>query len=295
MVQKPSQLSILSYRSGLSGLKMKHIPFRKIIARNLKKLLKYLRLVTKDFEFDDIHQFRIQYKKLRAFLKCAQVLSSKTYVVRKWKRLKKIYKILGTFRDIQLQQQRILKETSARHGVPYDYYNLLENKNKWVEEGCRSIDISDLNKAEYRTIKNIRQHVISSSGKELYFKDSVRNKIKLDKPERLNDEDIHQVRKMLRDMVLLYKIIIHYKNVESYYLNEYKKRKKYFAGLLRTLGKFQDLCVAIRLADETHQVPLSQSSREFLSHQRSLWLKDKAELKAIILRNISKGISLNSA
>src|SRR3954449_11386867 len=71
-----------------------------IIGKRLKKINRYLQKTGGRFKPESIHSFRIEVKKLRSFLKLIAVNKEMASVP---KTIKKLYKILGKIRLIQIQ------------------------------------------------------------------------------------------------------------------------------------------------------------------------------------------------
>src|SRR5665647_1643877 len=86
-----------------------------------KKIKKHIKQVTKDFDVEAIHQFRVEYKKLRAFLRMMSQQKGNAGEIKISKKLKKGYNISGVIRDLQLQQQRILEVTKDELKKPRAY------------------------------------------------------------------------------------------------------------------------------------------------------------------------------
>ena len=73
-----------------------------------KKLQQHINKIAVHFDTEDIHQFRITYKKLRAFFRMLSLQNNIEKAITPSKKLKKVYTLLGTIRDLQLQQQRTI-------------------------------------------------------------------------------------------------------------------------------------------------------------------------------------------
>ena len=78
-----------------------------IINNHYRKLKKHIKKVSEDFDVEAIHQFRVEYKKLWAFLRMISQQQETAGEINVSKKLKKGYNISGSIRDLQLQQQRI--------------------------------------------------------------------------------------------------------------------------------------------------------------------------------------------
>ena len=82
------------------------------------KLKKHIKKVSEDFDVEAIHQFRVEYKKLWAFLRMISQQQETAGEINVSKKLKKGYNISGSIRDLQLQQQRIMAATKQELKKP---------------------------------------------------------------------------------------------------------------------------------------------------------------------------------
>jgi hypothetical protein len=73
------------------------------------------------FDAEDIHAFRVEVKKLQAFLH----LAPKGVKVKLPTRLGQFYRLVGQIRNLQLQQQRIRDAFLHKDGLPQSYLTLL--------------------------------------------------------------------------------------------------------------------------------------------------------------------------
>ena len=78
-----------------------------ITNNHYRKLKKQTKTVAEEFDMEAIHQFRVEYKKLRAFLRIISLQHETAGEIKFPKKLKRGYNIIGSVRDLQLQQQRI--------------------------------------------------------------------------------------------------------------------------------------------------------------------------------------------
>ena len=96
---------------------------RHIVKNYYRKLKKELGKVPRSFDTETIHQFRVEYKKLRAFLRMLSVQPVKEKKLKISKKIKTYYRLCGLLRDLQLQQKRIAS-TAVK---PAGYLRLLAN------------------------------------------------------------------------------------------------------------------------------------------------------------------------
>jgi CHAD domain-containing protein len=255
--------------------------------RNLKKLLK---TVAEDFDVETIHQFRVEYKKLRAFLR----LISQQYVasaqIKVSKKLKKGYNILGSIRDLQLQQQRITEATKQELKKPQAYLSLLQKEIERLQQEFSEIYLENpVTGSKKKTDTSTPDKFPLSS-----FRNFVQQKwtavYAIIVPGNFSDGNIHAVRKNLKD--LFYNLQI-YEGVEHEILSisTWKgKGEQYFNQLLDELGSFQDKCTAIALLKSYWLNSLNTYNRELLEQVKKIWIKDKVNMKQLLVKKLKADI-----
>jgi CHAD domain-containing protein len=102
---------------------MKHREAVGIIETRFRKINVTLKRLISNFATEDIHQFRIEVKKLRAFL---HAIKTELKLPR---RLRKFYDSIGIVRNLELQQQRIAKVVTETGGsLPSKYLSTINAK-----------------------------------------------------------------------------------------------------------------------------------------------------------------------
>ena len=209
-------------------------------------------------------QFRLEYKKLRAFLRMISQQHETAGEIKISKKLKKGYNISGSIRDLQLQQQRIMAATKQELKKPQAYLTLLQKEidklkpelseiflEKPAAESKKKTDALIPDEFPLNSFRNFVHkkwavvYAIIVSG---YF----------------SDDNIHAIRKSLKDMFYNLKI---YEGVEHELLSLsiWKgKDEQYFNKLLNTMGSFQDKCAAIALLKSYWLNSLNNYNRELL-------------------------------
>ena len=255
-----------------------------------KKIKKHIKQVTKDFDVEAIHQFRVEYKKLRAFLRMMSQQKGNAGEIKISKKLKKGYNISGVIRDLQLQQQRILEVTKEESQKPRAYITLLQKESDRLKKELSEIFLEKpVNECKKKTDVLVP---------EKFPLNSFRNFI-LQKWEAIyeiiisgnfNDDNIHAIRKNLKDLFYNLKI---YEGIEHdiISLSIWKgKDENYIIQLLDELGKFQDKCVSIALLKSSWINSLNTSNREQLRRIKVAWIKDKLITKKLLIEKLKTDI-----
>lgn len=256
-----------------------------------RKLKKYSNGVIADFDPESIHQFRVEYKKLRAFLRMLSHDHETAGEIKISKKLKQGYNILGSIRDLQLQQQRILEATKLESKKPQAYITLLQKEidklkpelseiflEKPVTESKKKTDASvpdkfSLNRFRiFVQIKWATVYAIITSG-------------------HFGDDNVHDIRKSLKDLFYNLKI---YEGLEHDILSVsiWKGQdESYFNKLLEELGSFQDKCTSIALMKSYWLNSFNTYSRELLERIKKIWIKEKVSMKQALVEKLKADIA----
>src|SRR5438045_9254481 len=99
-----------------------------ITTSHYRKIKTYMAKISSDLNEESLHRFRVEYKKLRAFLRMQSEPAITANKIKIAKDLKKAYTIAGSIRDLQLQELRILEATTQEPKKPVPYINLLHRE-----------------------------------------------------------------------------------------------------------------------------------------------------------------------
>ncbi len=254
-----------------------------------RKLKRLIHDMIPGFETETIHQFRVNYKKLRAYLR---MLASKHPGGNKIpisKNIKNCYRICGKFRDLQLQQLRI-NQVESIETTPYcALLNHESERLKPLLEEC----ISEMNTRTCK--KKMADDLPESFTAEDFTKYADKLIVEINTwalSDHFTDDEIHSLRKLLKD--LMYNISL-YKGAEQKILSTqiFKEiNEKEIEILLNELGEFQDKCRSIDLISLYWLNQLNSKSQQELSGIRKKWIKEKSAMRKKLEQRI-KNIHLS--
>jgi len=274
----------------METLLMNHALIKYITNNHYRKLNKHIKEVCEYFDVEAIHQFRVEYKKLRAFLRMISQELETTKKIGIYKKLKKAYNISGSIRDLQLQQQRIMQATKQELKNPQAYLALLRIKiDKLIQELTEISLENPVIKSKKKTEAFIPDEFQLSGFKLLIQKKwTVINAIITS--GHYSDDNIHAIRKNLKDL---------FYNLKEYEVGKHNilscsiwkgKDEQYFNKLLDELGNLQDKCTAIALLKSSWINRLNTYNRELLGRIKKVWIKDKVNLKRLMVKKLKADI-----
>ncbi|HEY0677588.1 MAG TPA: CHAD domain-containing protein, partial [Chitinophagaceae bacterium] len=210
----------------------------------LKKMRRHYKRLLHDFDTEEIHDFRLAFKKLRAFSRLLNDTNGiKTGI---GKQLKDFYHLAGKIRNLQISRNRIITLCEQLQlKFPEVYLELLKSleysyRAKAIE-ASQEIQIAQLedqfhfseNKPEEQQVANfvIRKETDCSCLFTLY---------------PFYDEALHESRKKLKDL------IYNCDHIESFGLSPVPAgflNKENMEVVAEKLGDFQDLCDSLELLE----------------------------------------------
>ncbi len=256
-----------------------------------RKIKKHIKKIADDFDMETIHQFRVEYKKLRAFLRMLAAQKGTAGEITVTKKLKKVYTIAGSIRDLQLQQLRITDATKGEQKKPTSYLTLLQKeKDSQKPELSEVLLENPVNDSKKKTDAAIPDEFPLSG-----FRNFVQHKWAavhaIIASGHFSDDNVHLIRKNLKDLFYNLKL---YTGVEREILSASilkGKDEKYFDQLLEELGGFQDKCTAIALLRSYWLIGLNTYNRELLERVKRNWIKDKLSLKQLLVKKLKTDIA----
>lgn len=256
-----------------------------------RKIKKHIKKTGEDFDRETIHQFRVEYKKLRAFLRMLGAQDGDEREITVSKTLKKAYTISGSVRDLQLQQGRITGATKEEQKKPQAYLTLLQKEIDSLKPELSEIILENpVNDSKKKTDAALPDE-FSLGG----FKNFVQHKWAavhaIIQSGHFSDDNVHLVRKNLKDLFYNLKL---YSGVEHEILSVSilkGKDEKYFVQLLEELGSFQDKCTAIALLRTYWLTSLNTYNHQLLERIKKNWIKDKLSMKQLLVKKLKTDIA----
>ena len=190
-----------------------------VINQHFKALSKLARKALRHYEEEVLHDFRVEFKKLRAFLVLLDTAGLKPR-----RRLKLFNSHLGLIRNIQLQQQ-LMQQFQA----PDAYLQYLEQwKKELINETPGNIDFDE----ERDLLLKAIPARLSKAGIRKFIENKV-NEIKA-------ATDLHELRKLLKEILYNWPYIKHQAKGILY-------SRKELETLTEILGNYGDQCTALDL------------------------------------------------
>jgi len=241
----------------------------------LDTIYKTLQKAEHGFGMEDIHVFRVEIKKLKAFLRLLRTGNKHSTKLKISKRLQKIYKVLGQIRILQLQEEYMRKEINEEG---------ILSSLKYMDKLSKKVHSFTLKAGELvkrkKPIEKERQSIRKNSPDKLLLTtlESFLDKkiyviIKLLSQEVPDEKSMHLIRKHLKDVLYNSTLI---KTAGTGKKGSGFPREEEIQSVARLLGNYHDLRIALGLLDvELNENHIPGDEKNWLRHTRNKWQIEK--------------------
>ncbi len=257
------------------------------------KLIEQTKAMLFDFDEEVIHKLRVTHKKLRAFLRMLSHQKVKENSIIISNKLKASFKLAGSIRDIQIQQQRILKAVKNREiKKPTMYLFLLQKEMALQKEKLLKILTTKIIAANSKHTTAALPNRFSIKLFRGFLLQHWKNIDAILLSKKLSDDDIHSIRKSIKD--ILYNLKIYEKTKHGMLTNSIWKGKDeaYFSALLTELGQFQDRFTGILFLNAKRINKLDKHSKAQINTIKKIWQKEKSTLKKTLLLRLKNDFTI---
>ena len=264
---------------------------KNIIIKHYRALRKLIITINKDFETEAIHKLRVEYKKLRAFLRMISNEKPSQEKIKIPHKLKKAYAIAGSIRDLQLQQKSITGITTAVAKETKSYLKKLRRQVRILQPQFRNIPLDKTIDKRIKKTEKLILEKINTIVAGRFVDNNCAAIVSIITGKNFNDANMHAIRKHLKDIFYTIQKLesagaeINFQSGEI--LNA---EKKYFDELLEKFGNLQDKSTSISLLEEHRIRPLGKADNEILMRIRNVFIAERDTLKKAIIQRLEHEI-----
>jgi len=257
-----------------------------IIHHCYARLYKHSGKVKKDFAEDAIHEFRVDYKKLRAFLRMLQLKAKEPRDLKLPHSIKGMYATAGQVRDRQLCIKRI-KADRQTSGIALKKMRQLRKEIKDISANATFVSKKEFENIETALIKSLPAVLSLTAGPDFVNQKLLRINAIIAKKE-FGDKDLHDIRKGLKDIIF---VTAMYENSteESPAVGWVEDDVKQAAAMANELGSFNDAGIALSFLSPPEIRKAETGEGKHLWAIRRRWLAQKRKLKKEILPKLQAG------
>lgn len=244
-----------------------------VITAHCEQLQKLTERIPGNFKEKDIHQWRVEYKRLRAFLRMITA-SVADHVPHITNELKRIYAVAGAIRDIQLFQNKLPVALNGHSDKLAVYESMLSRQLFSAKEAfIKRTDIFSFDREKARWLIMPPDYLNVDIVRKFVQQRVTAIRLILLTPD--HDEAFHSLRKHLKDIQYAIRVFTDTWGI-SFPVTAWKNDKK-LVDVAEQLGKYNDCCNALEhVSDEViGELPLEE--KNILMGLRETWIADKAQ------------------
>ena len=257
---------------------------RKIIRLRFRRLKKYWSLVENTFDMDAVHDFRVEYKKLRAFLRLLSS-SSDHKKIKIPHSLQDIYQYAGPVRDLQLHISN-MEKNGKELGLPVNHLRRLRRKLASAKRQLKNVMQPEVlldcrEKIEKKIPGALEVSVIENfAGAKMTVVSGITSR------KTIRDNDLHMLRKSMKDIIYNARTFESDLSVPFVWKNWNTGKAKCFAELATYLGRFQDSCTAMAHLKEGYE-NASGEEKELINNIKRKQQRQKNQLKRRVIEKFT--------
>ena len=261
---------------------MKRRDLEKVVAKRLAHIEKFSKQIPGHFAAEDIHELRVEFKKLRAFARLLQLEKGGGHLQIPHK-LRSLYHAAGETRDIQLflgQLHKVSEKHPLHTFIKHWQHELFEAKEDLVKE----IEKTDIKKVE----ENIRHH-LPDTLQESTIEKFVHRKvaaIHIILMAAEQDKDLHSIRKNLKD--LIYEIRIFKADLNIAFPVKAWRSEKQMNEMTTRLGDFNDQCILLSFLQEDYSDKIPAEEHSTVENWKQSIIQQKEKVKDYLLQQVQK-------
>lgn len=214
-----------------------------VLEKRYRNLKRYYPDILEEFDVEAIHHFRLDVKKLRAFLRLLNACGKQQNGLQIGNKLHDFYHAAGIVRCLQLQKVMVQQWCRQFHyAEPLTYLSILYLKEEDAKVILRMAgQIFSVDKEESRVMKAAR-HGLDGQMEESFVTLKKAALLQCFSANELNDEIFHTIRKVLKDLLYVWNYVAPF--FEEVFGPKSLTRDACIQ-LTDCLGDFQDVCIAL--------------------------------------------------
>lgn len=259
---------------------MKRRELEAVVRNHGKRIAKHAKEIPGLFPVEDIHDLRVEYKKLRAFLRLVQLDPDAGRNLKMPADLKALYRSAGTVRDLQLfipAVQTLHDENDS--GIPIFMQNLRQQLFRAKEQLIERIEEADIEKSLNEVVDKMPSYLQDTTTRQFIHLKIAAIQILLLAVDR--DEELHAIRKHLKDIFYVIKIFENDWGI-SFPIVAWRNEKM-LSEVMTLLGDYNDRCVTLLLLADAGIEELPEAEQSILLNwQQTLEVAKRAQQQEVL-------------
>jgi len=246
------------------------------ISRSLKRMRKHIRV-------EDIHDFRVQVKQLRAFLRMASLDKNCWRRIRVPASIRQLYRKSGRLRNMQLIEEKAVAYFAGKK-TPVHFFELLKRELSACEISFEKALDSNRSRISPKNIFKKFPDGFRPIAASYFFDEKTGMIKRLLAGNERTVYALHCIRKNLKDLLYIKSMSADYAGtMDEEFFSKYQQIV-FTEKLAIQLGQFNDICMLIEFLDQYRFHPFVYPDFEQVEHFRQHSMYEK-ELMRISLHN----------
>lgn len=262
---------------------MKRRELEAVVQKHSGRIAKYGEQIPGAFAADDIHELRVEYKKLRAFLRLLQLDPDAGHHLGMPDKVKTMYRSAGAVRDLQLFIPGLLAYTeNERITVPAYERQLQQQLFRAKERLVEAIETIHFDKVFEPVLDKLPAYLQDATIRKFIHRKIAAIQIILLAVDK--EEELHAIRKHLKDIFYIIRIFENDWGL-SFPIAAWRSEKA-LNEATTSLGDFNDRCIALSLLEEEQLEALPGEEKELLRQWRQVLLQEKEVHQQEVLKQV---------
>jgi CHAD domain-containing protein len=260
---------------------MKGKELEKVADKHLRAIEKYCKRIPGAFTIEDIHDLRVDYKRLRTYIRlCKEEAHTRSLAMPET--LREIYRAAGEVRDHQLFLAKISLFAKVQYALPGFTQCLQQRLFSKKEELVKKIEKADWGKIS-KSIESELPSVLHDAAIRQFVNRKVAS-IHILMLAAEKEEDLHEVRKNLKD--LLHGVRIFDNDFLIPFPFPAWKNEKPIHDMAEKLGDFNDECITLSFLESVCQENIVAEERDNINAWRTMQIQQVEAGKKKLLQEI---------
>ncbi|WP_336518426.1 CHAD domain-containing protein [Pollutibacter soli] len=267
---------------------MERSELHSIAGEHYGMMKEYARDSFNGFDHYSIHQFRVEYKKLRAFLRMISEDNNHYHLIQMSKDLKHTYKITGTIRDLQLLSTDVLQLLNGHKARTNSCLKAIRRKIQRQQRKLKDMLAGKPIKKSRKKTDRILPDTFSFQNYIRYIAGCQNSTKSILIRSDFNDEDLHALRKILKDLFNNSGLFTNEKNEQTQNNgNDAVMTNPMLEKLLVELGIIQDQCTSLALLGKPFLHKWSKKNRKQAAEMKHVIVQRKKRVRQTVLEKLS--------
>lgn len=259
---------------------MKREALEEVIVKHINNIEKYSDRLPGSFDHEDIHDLRVNYKKVRAFLRLLH-LEKDAGDLNVPGKLKSLYHHCGKVRDLQLFLIE-LHALPVAAALPVCIGRWKKQLFTYKEETIRAIEEMHFKKMTNHLSKELPRQLQDETIAQFAHQKIAAIHIVLLAAD--NENDLHAIRKQIKDII--YNIRIFENDWGIPFPVSGWKSEKSLNDMASRLGDFNDRCLAVSLLQSGYSANCHEEEKIALQHLHKNWQQEKEARQHQLLQQV---------